>query len=59
MNENASRTAAAGCEEMLAGSSPASIKGFADTPSTPPACGIGWPTAPGNNSGPPSGIPNL
>jgi hypothetical protein len=58
MNENASRTAAAGCEEMLAGSL-TSFKGFAETPSTPPACGIGWSTAPGNNSGPPSGIRNL
>src|SRR5207247_9950754 len=36
MNENASRTAAGGCEEMLAGSL-ASFNGFAETPSTPPA----------------------
>jgi hypothetical protein len=35
------------------GTAPASFKGFANTPSTPPACGTGWSTGPGNSSGPP------
>jgi hypothetical protein len=35
------------------GGASASFKGFANTPSTPPACGTGWSTGPGNSSGPP------
>jgi Bacterial Ig-like domain (group 1) len=38
---------------LSGGTAPAAFKGFANTPSTPPACGTGWSTGPGNSSGPP------
>jgi hypothetical protein len=40
--------------ELSGGSAPASFKGFANTPSTAPACGTKWSTDPGNSSGPPA-----
>lgn len=42
---------------LSGGPAPASFKGFANTPSTPPPCGTGWSTGPGNSSGPPSSVP--
>src|SRR6202035_3474092 len=38
---------------LSGGTAPAAFKGFANTPSSPPACGTGWSTPPGNSSGPP------
>jgi hypothetical protein len=38
---------------LSGGGASAAFKGFANTPSTPPACGTGWSTGPGNSSGPP------
>ncbi len=38
---------------LSGGLAPASFKGFANTPETPPACGTNWLTGPGNSSGPP------
>jgi Bacterial Ig-like domain (group 1) len=40
---------------LSGGAAPAAFKGFANSPSTPPACGTGWSTRPGNSSGPPPG----
>ena len=40
-------------------SAPASFKGFAATTTTPPACGSGWSTRPGNSSNPPDTIPSF
>jgi hypothetical protein len=40
---------------LTGGGAPAAFKGFADTPSTAPACGTNWSTDPGNSSGPPAG----
>jgi hypothetical protein len=40
------------------GGSPASFKGFANSPSSnPPTCGGTWQSDPGNSSGPPPTIP--
>jgi hypothetical protein len=45
---------------LSGGLAPASFKGFANTPETPPACGTSWSTGPGNSSGPPPGpLPEL
>src|SRR5207302_853986 len=42
-------------DNWLSGSgAPAAFKGFANSPSTPPACGTAWSTGPGNSSGPPA-----
>jgi hypothetical protein len=38
---------------LSGGLAPASFKGFANTPETPPSCGTSWSTGPGNSSGPP------
>ena len=38
---------------LSGGLAPASFKGFANTPETPPSCGTNWSTGPGNSSGPP------
>lgn len=38
---------------LSGGAAPAAFKGFANTPSTNPACGQSWSTDPGNSSGPP------
>ncbi len=40
---------------LSGGLAPASFKGFADTPSAPPACGETWSSRPGNSSEPPPG----
>lgn len=39
---------------LSGGPAPASFKGFANNPSSNPACGQAWSTDPGNSSGPPS-----
>jgi hypothetical protein len=39
---------------LSGGVAPAAFKGFADSPSTPPACGTAWSTGPGNSSAPPA-----
>jgi hypothetical protein len=39
---------------LSGGAAPAAFKGFADSPTSTPACGPSWSTAPGNSSGPPS-----
>ena len=39
---------------LSGGPAPASFKGFANNPSSNPACGQTWSTDPGNSSGPPS-----
>jgi hypothetical protein len=38
---------------LSGGSAPPAFKGFADNPSTSPACGQSWSTDPGNSSNPP------
>jgi hypothetical protein len=38
---------------LSGGSAPSAFKGFANHPSTNPACGQAWTTDPGNSSGPP------
>jgi len=43
---------------LSGGAAPNSFKGFANTTSTPPACGQTWTTDPGNSSGPPASIPS-
>jgi len=40
---------------LSGGPAPASFKGFADMPTTPPACGTNWSTDPGNSAPPPPG----
>ncbi len=42
---------------LSGGSAPASFKGFANAPSTLPACGAAWKTDPGSSSEPPNTIP--
>lgn len=39
---------------LSGGPAPAAFKGFADNPSSNPACGQQWSTDPGNSSGPPA-----
>ena len=39
---------------LSGGAAPASFKGFANNPSSNPACSQSWSTGPGNSSGPPS-----
>jgi len=44
---------------LSGGAGPPAFKGFAATlASTPPACGVGWSTAPGNSSKPPAAVPS-
>jgi len=40
---------------LSGGPAPASFKGFANQPATPPACGTNWSTDPGNSAPPPPG----
>jgi hypothetical protein len=45
---------------LSGGPAPASFKGFASgAGTTPPACGTGWSTRPGNSSDPPSSVPSF
>ena len=45
---------------LSGGTAPASFKGFASgAGTTPPACGTGWSTRPGNSSNPPSSVPSF
>jgi hypothetical protein len=45
---------------LSGGFAPASFKGFANSPNTPPKCGSTWSTRPGNSSEPPAGpLPEL
>lgn len=39
---------------LSGGTAPSAFKGFANTPSSHPACGQAWSTRPGNSSGPPA-----
>jgi hypothetical protein len=40
---------------LSGGGAPAAFKGFANSPSSAPACASNWSTGPGNSSGPPPG----
>ena len=44
---------------LSGGLAPRSFKGFADTTTSPPSCGHGWSTDPGNSSGPPASVPSF
>lgn len=44
---------------LSGGSAPSSFKGFADSAGTPPVCGIGWTSDPGNSSAPPDTVPQF
>ena len=41
--------------DLSGGGAPAAFKGFANSPASLPACGVGWSTAPGNSAPPPAG----
>ncbi|MDP1805932.1 MAG: hypothetical protein Q8K72_12245, partial [Acidimicrobiales bacterium] len=44
---------------LSGGPAPAAFKGFADsTVTTPPSCGAGWTTTPGNSPPPTAGVPS-
>ncbi len=44
---------------LSGGAAPRAFKGFADTTSKPPRCGVGWSTDPGNSSAPPKSVPSF
>ncbi len=44
---------------LSGGAAPRAFKGFANRTTSPPRCGAGWSTTPGNSSGPPSSVPRF
>jgi hypothetical protein len=55
--ERAGRQRNVKLNSLSGGSAPASFKGFAESPASPPTCGEKWTSKPGTSSSPPATVP--